>query len=91
MLLGRVFPRFRRSRSNTAEPTELLQQCWRPGDISVPRPADVEVPAAQDNQVCHPLAFLRLPNANDLHRLPSPMLHILWFSLRSLQDLDTVL
>jgi len=90
-LLGRVFSRFRRSQSSTAEPTELLRQCSMPGDVSIPGPADVAVTAAQDNQVCHALLFLRLPNANDLHRPPSPMLHVLQPTLRSLQDPETVL
>ena len=64
-LLRRVLPRFRRSQSSIAEPTELLRQCSRPGDVSASGPADIAVPAAQDSHVCHISVFLRLLNTND--------------------------
>jgi len=75
-LLGRVFPGFRRSQSSTAEPTALLQQRSRPMNVSIPEPADIAVPATQDNQVCHPSVFLQLLNANGFHRPLSPTLPI---------------
>ena len=55
--LGRVFPRFYRSQPSPVEPMEL-QQYPMPDVVSVHALADVQVPAVQDDQVCHVSVFL---------------------------------